>query len=117
RMGGHATHDEREARATFAPELFEYWGKRDPVGLYEGYLVESSIDLETGKHVQTSARIRERNAQLLQKVEERIIAEVDHAADEAAASVRTTMPIPESAAKGVYAGLPGTEIVLQAQAE
>jgi TPP-dependent pyruvate/acetoin dehydrogenase alpha subunit len=33
RMGGHATHDEAEARATFAAELFESWGRRDPIGL------------------------------------------------------------------------------------
>src|SRR5499426_456993 len=31
RMGGHATHDEREAREIFRPELFEHWGKRDPI--------------------------------------------------------------------------------------
>src|SRR5262249_3461841 len=41
RMGGHATHDEREARATFPSELFEAWGKRDPIGLYEEYLKET----------------------------------------------------------------------------
>src|SRR5256884_8393919 len=35
RMGGHATHDEREARETFPAELFQQWGKRDPIGLYE----------------------------------------------------------------------------------
>jgi pyruvate dehydrogenase E1 component alpha subunit/2-oxoisovalerate dehydrogenase E1 component alpha subunit len=27
RMGGHATHDEREARETLSPELFATWGK------------------------------------------------------------------------------------------
>ncbi|MBI4409022.1 MAG: thiamine pyrophosphate-dependent dehydrogenase E1 component subunit alpha, partial [Gemmatimonadetes bacterium] len=43
RMGGHATHDEAEARATFAAELFEAWGKRDPIGLYEEYLVGEGI--------------------------------------------------------------------------
>jgi len=26
RMGGHATHDEREARETLPPELFRTWG-------------------------------------------------------------------------------------------
>src|SRR5215813_5995116 len=26
RMGGHATHDEREARQIFSPQLFDYWG-------------------------------------------------------------------------------------------
>ncbi len=39
RMGGHATHDEREARETFPGELFKEWGQRDPVGLYEAYLL------------------------------------------------------------------------------
>ncbi len=38
RMGGHATHDEREARDTFPEELFQEWGKRDPVGMYEAWL-------------------------------------------------------------------------------
>src|SRR5713226_3905347 len=40
RMGGHATHDEREARETLPAEMFQAWGKRDPVGLYEEYLKE-----------------------------------------------------------------------------
>jgi TPP-dependent pyruvate/acetoin dehydrogenase alpha subunit len=43
RMGGHATHDEAEARRTFPAELFEHWGRRDPVGLYEEYLVRRGI--------------------------------------------------------------------------
>src|SRR5262245_30515477 len=30
RMGGHATHDEKEAREIFPPDVFEYWGKREP---------------------------------------------------------------------------------------
>jgi len=38
RMGGHATHYERAARGTFAPELFAAWGRRDPIGLFEAYL-------------------------------------------------------------------------------
>ncbi|HLH30408.1 MAG TPA: thiamine pyrophosphate-dependent dehydrogenase E1 component subunit alpha, partial [Terriglobia bacterium] len=38
RMGGHATHDEREARDICSPELFEHWGRRDPIGTYEVYL-------------------------------------------------------------------------------
>ena len=46
RMGGHATHDEAEARRTFPDELFEHWGRRDPIGLYEEYLVRTGIDRE-----------------------------------------------------------------------
>ncbi|MBI4421503.1 MAG: thiamine pyrophosphate-dependent dehydrogenase E1 component subunit alpha, partial [Gemmatimonadetes bacterium] len=38
RMGGHATHDEQEARQVLPPQLFAHWGKRDPIGLYEEYL-------------------------------------------------------------------------------
>lgn len=43
RMGGHATHDEKEARETFPAELFERWGRRDPIGLYEEYLVAEGV--------------------------------------------------------------------------
>lgn len=102
RMGGHATHDEREARMTFAPELFEYWGKRDPIGLYERWLIEGQIDLESGERIANNQR-RDRNAELLSRIEERVIKEVDQAAEEALISYRTRMPQPESAAKGVYA--------------
>ena len=44
RLGGHATHDEGEARATFPAGLFEEWGRRDPVGLYEGILERKGVD-------------------------------------------------------------------------
>jgi TPP-dependent pyruvate/acetoin dehydrogenase alpha subunit len=103
RMGGHATHDEREARATFAPELFEHWGKRDPIGLFEVYLIEGDLDLETGERASRSADLRDRNAEALRKVEARVIAEVEAAAQEALASSRQLMPRPESASEGVYA--------------
>jgi TPP-dependent pyruvate/acetoin dehydrogenase alpha subunit len=43
RMGGHATHDEAEARRTFAPELFAHWGERDPIGQYEAWLEERGV--------------------------------------------------------------------------
>jgi TPP-dependent pyruvate/acetoin dehydrogenase alpha subunit len=102
-MGGHATHDEREARATFAPELFEHWGKRDPIGLFEVYLIEGDLDLETGERASRSADLRDRNAEALRKVEARVIAEVEAAAQEALASSRQLMPRPESASEGVYA--------------
>ncbi|HLG15806.1 MAG TPA: thiamine pyrophosphate-dependent dehydrogenase E1 component subunit alpha [Blastocatellia bacterium] len=103
RMGGHATHDEREARATFAAELFEKWGKRDPVGMFETYLIEGTLDLESGRRVRRSAALRERNQELLRHSEARVTAEVEQAAEDALASVRTRMPQPESAVEGVYA--------------
>lgn len=80
RMGGHATHDEREARETFDARLFEAWGRRDPIGLYERYLEE-----EVGV-----AR------PVLEVVERRIVDEVEAAAERALAS-RENEPAPEQA--------------------
>ncbi|HEY3134664.1 MAG TPA: thiamine pyrophosphate-dependent dehydrogenase E1 component subunit alpha [Blastocatellia bacterium] len=103
RMGGHATHDEREARATFDTALFSHWGKRDPIGLYETYLIEATMDLETGRRVKRSDALRERNAEVLRRLEQQVIDEVERAAGEALESARTNMPKPESAAQDVYA--------------
>jgi len=107
RMGGHATHDEREARQTFSPDLFEYWGKRDPIGLYEAYLTEGNLDLETGHRERSSRSLRERNLRILRDSEERVTAEVERAAEEALVSARSRMPSPESAAHGVFASTRG----------
>ncbi|HKP87192.1 MAG TPA: thiamine pyrophosphate-dependent dehydrogenase E1 component subunit alpha [Blastocatellia bacterium] len=102
RMGGHATHDEREARATFDASLFEQWGKRDPIGLFENYLIEGTLDLESGRRRQRDSSMRDRNAEILQRAEQRVIAEVEQASAEALASRNTRMPLPESARTGVY---------------
>jgi TPP-dependent pyruvate/acetoin dehydrogenase alpha subunit len=85
RMGGHATHDEREARATFAPELFASWGRRDPVGLYEAWLEGEGVD--RGR---------------MEAIETRVVEEVDGAADEALRSRDTAMPAPAAAILDVY---------------
>jgi len=85
RMGGHATHDEREARETFPDELFKNWGKRDPIGLYEEYLKEEGV-----------------KANQLEEIEGEVTAEVAKAAEEAIAS-REKMPKGETALGGVYA--------------
>jgi len=85
RMGGHATHDEREARETFPADLFTTWGKRDPIGLYEEYLKEEGV---AGK--------------ALAEVEEEIAAHVEQAAA-AALSSREKMPEGRTALEGVYA--------------
>jgi TPP-dependent pyruvate/acetoin dehydrogenase alpha subunit len=106
RMGGHATHDEREARQTFPSELFEHWGKRDPIGLYETYLIEGTLDLESGRRVRRTESLRERNAAVLRRSEELITSEVEGAALEAQASL-DRMPEPNSAAGGVYAETAG----------
>ena len=88
RMGGHATHDEREARETFSGELFEQWGKRDPVGLYEEYLKADGI-----------APSR------LEQIEAVVTGEVERAAEEAVQS-RDRMPPGAHAVEGVYAPAP-----------
>ncbi|MEE2758072.1 MAG: thiamine pyrophosphate-dependent dehydrogenase E1 component subunit alpha [Myxococcota bacterium] len=65
RMGGHATHDEREARELFDDELYAYWGKRDPVGMYETWLIEDRglskaqlTDIEDQTHAAIEAAAR-----------------------------------------------------------
>ena len=88
RMGGHATHDEREARETFPPDLFTTWGKRDPIGLYEEYLKADGI-----------APSR------LEQIEAVVTGEVERAAEEAVQS-RDRMPPGAHAVEGVYAPAP-----------
>lgn len=100
RMGGHATHDVREARDTFPGELFRHWGRRDPIGLYEEYLVRSGRDLGgTGG----GEALEERNRARLEEIEDEVTRRVDAAADEALESRRERMPDPGDAAGGVYA--------------
>ena len=86
RMGGHATHDEQEARVVLPPDLFAHWGKRDPIGLYEEYLKQNGV-----------------SAKRLAAVEADVTAEVDRAGEEALASRESNLPPPESAVLGVYA--------------
>jgi 2-oxoisovalerate dehydrogenase E1 component alpha subunit len=85
RMGGHATHDEREARETFSAELFTTWGRRDPIGLYEEYLKEEGA-----------------TAEMLSAIEEEVEAEVEAAALEGLAD-KSKLPVPETALERVYA--------------
>jgi pyruvate dehydrogenase E1 component alpha subunit/2-oxoisovalerate dehydrogenase E1 component alpha subunit len=79
RMGGHATHDEREARDMLEAELFEGWGRRDPIGMYEAWLIERGFD-------------RSR----LESIETEVVEEMDAASDEAVAS-RDRLPEPQHA--------------------
>jgi TPP-dependent pyruvate/acetoin dehydrogenase alpha subunit len=85
RMGGHATHDEKEARDLFAPEVFDYWGQRDPIGMYECYLERRGFSRAE-----------------LERIESQVVAEIARAEQEALASRETQMPIPETALEGVY---------------
>lgn len=80
RMGGHATHDEGEARRTFPEELFRHWGRRDPVGLYEEYLVGAGVD-------------RDR----LAREESRVTEEIEAAAERVRAEKDGLLPEPDAA--------------------
>jgi TPP-dependent pyruvate/acetoin dehydrogenase alpha subunit len=86
RMGGHATHDEAEARVTFPAEWFAAWGRKDPVGLYEEWL--------KGRGVSEAE---------LAKTEAAAEAEVANAEQDALRSRETAVPQPASALEGVYA--------------
>ncbi len=87
RMGGHATHDEAEARRTFPAELFAEWGRRDPIALYEEHLVDRGISRDE-----------------LEAAEAVVAAEVERAEAEALESREGRMPRGESAVMGVYSG-------------
>jgi TPP-dependent pyruvate/acetoin dehydrogenase alpha subunit len=85
RLGGHATHDEREARETFPARLFTEWGKRDPIGLYEEYLKSTGWSVAQ-----------------LDEIEGRVTSQVEQAEQEALAS-RERMPAGDLALGSVYA--------------
>ena len=87
RMGGHATHDEAEARKTFDGELFRRWGQRDPIGMYEAWLLDRGVP-----------------ADALRAAEDEVQREVDAAQEAALASRQARMPAPASALGGVYDG-------------
>src|SRR5437016_5796225 len=87
RMGGHATHDENDARQIISKAMFEYWGKRDPIGMYETYLERHGVPKTT--HEQAEAKV---------------IDEIARAEKEALESRDSKMPEPETASQGVHAG-------------
>src|SRR5262245_3853806 len=101
RMGGHATHDEAEARALFTKEQFRYWGLRDPIGTYEAYLREDAPSLDGRKRAPGARRAA--HAGLLEGVEGGVGAAGEAAAEEALASRQSRIPEPADAARGVYA--------------
>jgi TPP-dependent pyruvate/acetoin dehydrogenase alpha subunit len=80
RMKGHAIHDAAE----YVPKpLFEYWRKRDPIARFEKHLL--------GKKWLTA----QENEKLIADVERELEADRDFA-------VASPLPVPESAAGGVY---------------
>jgi 2-oxoisovalerate dehydrogenase E1 component len=100
RMGGHATHDEPDARKLFSAETFAEWGRRDPVGCYEEWLLEAPVDLETGE-IREAGDARDTNQAVLTRVESDVIEEVESGAEEAL-SGRERMPRPSDAEEGAY---------------
>ncbi|MCA9526441.1 MAG: hypothetical protein KC549_09135 [Myxococcales bacterium] len=86
RMGGHATHDEREARQLFDAQTYAAWGKRDPIGTYEVWL-----QTQRGVAVETLAAI-----------EAEVEAELEAAAATALARREASAPDPATVADGVY---------------
>ena len=80
RMGGHATHDEAEARRTFDADLFDHWGRRDPIGLFEAWLVARGVAEPT-----------------LQEIEAEITSAIEVAAEAARESRDALLPEPASA--------------------
>lgn len=89
RMGGHATHDEQEARRTFDAGLFAVWGRRDPIAMFEEWLLARGCS----------------RAQL-EAAERDVESEVDGAEQEALASRAANMPRGEDALGGVYSSEP-----------
>ncbi len=101
RMGGHATHDVREARRTFDASVFESWGRRDPIGVFEEWLATGPA-LSAAE--EPDPRRREaRHRELLARVEEEVVREVDEAAKAALASRARAMPGPADIGTDVYA--------------
>ena len=107
RMGGHATHDVREARELIPTAQFEYWGRRDPIGQFEEWLVTGRVDLDasgTDTRVGEPSERERRNREVLARIEEDVVQEVDEAAEEALAGRRdeSSAPSPQSG-EGTYA--------------
>mgnify|MGYP001828044892 FL=1 len=95
RMGGHATHDEREARQMMSPDLFQRWGRRDPVGQYEEYLAHLGRPLApAGVEQGPSEDAVQWNRSLMRAVEAEVIQEVDTAETEALESREASVPEP-----------------------
>jgi len=94
RMGGHATHDEREARQMMDPDLFQDWGRRDPVGQYEEYLARMGRPLIPSGSDRPTADSVGWNRSLMRSVEEEALQEVDAAEKEALQSREMSVPEP-----------------------
>jgi TPP-dependent pyruvate/acetoin dehydrogenase alpha subunit len=93
RMGGHATHDEGESRSILPAADFEFWGKRDPIGMYETYLAESPLELAPSRS----------NREALERAEAEVEAEIEEAERLALDSREHRKPDPATQREGVTA--------------
>ena len=100
RMGGHATHDEREARDIFSPEVFAHWGARDPIGVFEEYLIDLGIDL--AGNFQPGGVLKAHNRALFDRIDAEVTEEMERAS-EAALGMRADQPDPDTLYDGLYA--------------
>jgi TPP-dependent pyruvate/acetoin dehydrogenase alpha subunit len=87
RMGGHATHDEADARRVLGAEPFAAWARRDPIALCEARLVARGVG---GQVLAVAAAAAGR--------------EVEAGVAEALESRASRMPRGASGIAGVYAG-------------
>lgn len=99
RLGGHATHDEAEARRLFPPELFAKWGKRDPIGCFEEFLKGAPHLIGARSAQKGAARPRageptQTAESILARWEAEVSEEVEAAAARALASRETSPPDP-----------------------
>jgi TPP-dependent pyruvate/acetoin dehydrogenase alpha subunit len=94
RMGGHATHDEHEAREMLDPVLFATWGRRDPVGMYEEFLagLGRPLLIGTDEAAEASSDTERWNRGLLEEIEAESVREVDTAEEEAMRSCEDAVP-------------------------
>ena len=95
RMGGHATHDEREARQMLEASVFDHWGRRDPIGMYEEYLAALPRSLSgPGGAGLEPVDIETLNRGVMAEIERDVTLEVERGADEARASRDSSLPEP-----------------------
>lgn len=90
RMGGHATHDEAEARSLFDEETFRAWGMRCPVGCFEEFL-------------RGEARLGSDPMKQLEAWEQVVTDEIEAAAAEALAAQESAPPDPAGMESDVFA--------------
>ena len=91
RLGGHATHDEAEARRLFDADIFAEWGKRDPIGCYEEWLKAHPSLIGGGA------------PKKLARWEEEVAAEVEAAAENSLKSRTDAPPEPDAMLADLYA--------------